>query len=194
MQAPVSLQRKLNAQTMKRARRVEEQEITVFLGGPFIDPDSEEKSSGSAASILRFNLFHALRKQKHIISLGEYKELVEAYADELGGHKNAAIAEIDHAGNVADATVIIVDSPGSFAEIGAFSLNRKICSKMLILSDIQYRDSTGYIANGPFIMAKSLGAKLFYVNLSDIEGILGIINPFVKEIFYIRNMLDMVSN
>lgn len=190
--APENLRRRLNADTLARAAGSVQREWLVFLGGPFIEPGDRSKSSTSPASALRFELYERLNADGFVVSLGEFREVIDAYREDLGAHNNAAVAEIRHAQDVADVTVMIVDSPGSFAEIGAFSMKRDICRKMLIISDVQHKHSTGYVANGPYVLASAFEAKLEYRDLTAVDEIYEIVAAFIKEKNTLRLLEQMV--
>ena len=115
------------------------------------------------------------------MSLGEYRELIDSYKAELGQLHNAAAAELDHARDVASIVVMIPDSPGSFAEIGAFSLKREICAKMVILADAQYAGSTGYLNTGPVACARALGSKVEDVDYTNLDFCFQIVKAFSED-------------
>lgn len=177
-----SLQRKLDINGFQRAAQTREIETLVFLAGPFIEPDDEAKSSTSDAAILRFKLYHALTNSGFIVSLGEYKELIDSFRGELGEYHNAAIAEVAHAQQAATIVVMIPDSPGSFAEFGAFSMKPDICEKMIILNSLVHESSEGYINTGPVVLAKALRAELHYVDYTDHISCLSLIESFAGRI------------
>lgn len=176
-----NLRRKLGENTLITAAGAQAQTCIVFLAGPYIDPDNRAISDGNPSANLRFELFHRLQEMDCEISLGEYRELIDANKGILGKYNNAAVAELHHAREVADAIVMIVDSPGSFAEIGAFSMNKLICEKMLILSDSRYETSTGYVATGPIQASTTQGAQLQYIDLANIDAAYQICEAFIGD-------------
>lgn len=169
-QPTIQLKRKLSANALEQAATFTAEPCIVFLAGPYIDPDDPATAATKPSANLRYHLFHGLNGQDIEVSLGEYRQLLLAHEEALGAHNNAAVAEITHARDVATMVVIIVDSPGSFAEIGAFSMDSTICSKMLILSDPAHKDGPGYVSKGPIPAAVSQGAKIEYVETTDIES------------------------
>lgn len=191
-EAPINLQRTLRADTLRQAAKVEEHGCTVFLGGPYIDPRDATVSTYKPSAALRYELFHRLKKRKWTVSLGEYRELIEAHKGVLGRHNNSAAAEITHASDVADVVVMIVDSPGSFAEIGAFSTMDVICKKMLVLSDKQYAGNEGYVATGPIPMSKSFGATVEYEDFSNVNAVEEVVSNYVQEHLQIRFLRQIV--
>lgn len=180
--SPPTIKRHLKSETLKQASRTVEKPLIVFLGGPYIEPDKEDESRGSAASILRFQLFHRLKGEKFEVSLGEYPKLKDSYKSGSGKYHNAADAELDHARSVASLVVMIPDSPGSFAEIGAFSLKREICTKMIVLTDITHEKSMGYLNTGPVACAKALGSTVKNVDYTDVEGCFEIVKAFSNSV------------
>ena len=192
-EAPISLRRSLGADTLRQAARIEEEGCTVFLGGPYINPEKETESVYRPSANLRFQLFHRLSSRSWTVSLGEYRELIEAHKEVLGPHNNSAAAEIRHAREVADVVIMIVDSPGSFAEIGAFSTMERICSKMLVLSDAKYADSPGYIATGPIVMSRAFGAKVEYLDFEDVGAVETVVGGYVSEHIQLRTLRQIVK-
>lgn len=183
----------MNGDSLRRAAGSEEYGCTIFLGGPFIDPDDQAQFSDSVSSKLRFELFHRLSSKNWVISLGEYRELINASAGALGEINNSAAAEIAHARDVADVVVMIVDSPGSFAEIGAFSMIETVCSKMLILSDQKYKENTGYVATGPVLMSKAFGAEVEYLDFCEFDHVENIVSDFVHKVMQKRALKAIVK-
>lgn len=192
-EAPITLRRTLGADTLRQAARVEEDGCTVFLGGPYIDPEDEPKSTYQPSASLRYQLFHRLSARRWSVSLGEYRELIEAHKGILGPHNNSAAAEFKHATDVADAVIMIVDSPGSFAEIGAFSMSERICSKMLVLSEEKYKDSEGYVATGPILMSSAFGASVEYLNFEDVDAVEAVVGTYVDNHIQLRNLRKIVK-
>lgn len=176
------VRRRISGDKFRRAAQTAELDFIVFLAGPFIEPDDVEKSSYSPAARLRFALFHQLNGAGFEVSLGEYRELIDSYKDELGEHHNAAVAELDHAQQSASLVIMIPDSPGSFAEIGAFSMKHDICEKMIILSDINHQSSTGYLNTGPVACAKSLGSEVIYIDFKDIIACFDAVKIFSNKV------------
>lgn len=174
--------RTLNTATLIQAARLTEKPVTIFLAGPYIEPETKSDSSGSAASILRFQLFHRLKGEKFEVSLGTYPDLTNSFESETGNYHNAAEAELGHAKDVASLVVMIPNSPGSFAEIGAFSLKREICKKMLILADVTHEKSLGYLNTGPVACAKALGSTIENVDYTDVESCFEIVRTYSNKV------------
>lgn len=187
------LKRTLTAEVLAQAARNNEKPITVFLAGPFIKPEDEVESKSSAASKLRYELFHRLKSEGFVVSLGTYPDLVASFEAGTGGYHNSAEAELSHAKDVASLVVMIPDSPGSFAEIGAFSLKEEICRKMIILADVTREKSFGYLNTGPVACAEAFGSTVERVDYKDVEGCFKVVGAFsnrVKTQIQLQSRLD----
>jgi len=84
-----------------------------------------------------------------------------------------------------DLVVIFPCSPGSFAELGMFSREESIATKMAIFLDVGYGDSKGYIVEGPVAAARLRQSKVYVFDYSDREAIL----KQVTELVMIRRAL-----
>jgi hypothetical protein len=158
-------------------------QVTVFLAGPFIEPGKPPRpGKKNSASILRYSLHDYLTKSAYNVTLGEYRELLDAYAINLGNIHNAALAETGHARNYVDAVVLLPSSPGSFSELGAFSIYKDICEKMLIIIDYQYKDKMNYINLGPAVLAKGYGATIQYLDYADHGLCQSMTESFIQDI------------
>ena len=191
-QASVTLKRRIDAATYNRVAQSKQEDFIVFLAGPYIDPEQALPAGSSHATLLRYELFHRLQKAGHIVSLGEYKEVIDAYKQELGDYHNAAVAEVGHAKDTAHAVVIIVDSPGSFAEIGAFAMKKEICEKMMVISDQAHKNSIGYVRTGPIDLSKSFGAIVEFINLPDIDPTEALVTKFIERLVQRRRALRIL--
>lgn len=189
---PIS-KRTLTPEGFAQAARNNENLVTVFLAGPFIKPESEGESKSSAASKLRYELFHRLKSEGFVVSLGTYPDLVASFEAGKGGYHNSAEAELSHAKDEASLVVMIPDSPGSFAEIGAFSLKEEICRKMIILADVTRDKNFGYLNTGPVACAEAFGSSVERVDYKDVEGCVKIVSVFsnrVKTQIQLQSRLD----
>lgn len=187
------LKRTLTAKVLTQAARNDEKPVTVFLAGPFIRPEVEVESKSSAASKLRYELFHRLKSEGFLVSLGTYPDLVASFEAGTGAYHNSAEAELNHAKDVASLVVMIPDSPGSFAEIGAFSLKEEICRKMIILADVTREKSFGYLNTGPVACAEAFGSTVERVDYKDVEGCFKVVSVFsnrVKTQIQLQSRLD----
>lgn len=144
--------------------------ISVFLAGPFIDPNGPAPCiSASPAAWARFTLFHKLSNDGGIRTvLGEHKGLIGAYEDAYEDLGNAAFTEISHIVNESDAVIILPSSPGSFSELGYFSVVERACAKMLILLNKEFEnDKKSYVQLGPVKMAVMHHAHSVFVDYRD---------------------------
>lgn len=187
------LKRTLTAKGLGQAARNNEKPVTVFLAGPFINPEVNVESESSDASKLRHELFHRLEGEGFVVSLGTYPDLVASFKAGTGRYHNSAEAELSHAKDVASLVIMIPDSPGSFAEIGAFSLKEEICRKMIILTDVTHEKSFGYLNTGPVSCAEAFGSTVERVDYKDVEGCFKVVRAFsnrVKTHIQLQSRLD----
>ena len=187
------IKRALTAGALAQAARNNERPVTVFLAGPFITPEVEVDSKSSAAAKLRYELFHRLKSEGFVVSLGTYPDLVASFEAGTEGYHNSAEAELDHAKGVASLVVMIPDSPGSFAEIGAFSLKKEICGKMIILADRAREKNLGYLNTGPIACAEVFGSSVERVDYKDVDACFKIVSAFshkVKNQIQLQSRLD----
>lgn len=167
----------------------------AFLAGPYIEIEKRPRQAKkNVASLLRFELYQRLSSEGWVVTLGEYRELVNATHSTFGDHNNAAAAEIAHAKSRSlDAIVMLPSSPGSFLELGAFSLNQAICRKMIVVIDSQYEKHVNYMNAGPVRNARSFGAKVFFENYQDHDSIWGLVAPFVQEMIHIKALEELAA-
>lgn len=176
------IKRALTGDTITKASRQSEIPITAFLAGPYIEPSDENCLHGSPAESLRFQLFHRLMAEEYKVSLGSYQDLLETFQSGNGQHLNATEAELSHAKYDASIIIMIPDSPGSFAEFGTFSLEKDICSKMIILANSAHQSSACYLNTGPIHCARTFGSRIEHVDYEDIDGCYGIVSDFSSKI------------
>jgi hypothetical protein len=175
--------RALTAEKLELAARKEGMQITVFLAGPFIELAKPPKPlKRNKASRLRYFLFKYLENSNYDVTLGEYRQLLDAYKTNLGSAHNAAVAETGHARNNVDAVVLLPSSPGSFSELGAFSIYKDICEKMLIVIDKQYEGIDNYVNLGPSILAKGYGSTIIYQDYADHIECAKAIDSFITQV------------
>ena len=67
-----------------------------------------------------------------------------------------------HVVDTSDIIVLLPASPGSFMEFGAFALNIKSSSKLLVFIEKQYEGKQSFINIGPVQMARNDGASVIY--------------------------------
>ncbi|WP_433760935.1 hypothetical protein [Brucella anthropi] len=157
-------------------------QFKVFLAGPYIESTGKKPGRGenNKAKRLRYALYHRLLNINWVVTMGEYKNLIEAANPLLGSRNNAASAELLHAKRSTDAVVMLPSSPGSFLELGAFSLYEDVCSKMLIIIDKKHEsDQPNYLNTGPIPAAKTRGAKVIFIDYDDHEMCWASVEEFV---------------
>lgn len=69
-----------------------------------------------------------------------------------------------------DAIVLIPESPGSFAELGAFANDSKLCNKLVCIIDKKYKKDKSFINQGPLKLVKKANKfGLIYLDIDQIE-------------------------
>lgn len=167
---PVSTKRILDQEALSNAALALGVQLKVFLAGPYIETSGKPPRIGekNKAKRLRFNLFRRLTDHGWIVTLGEYKELINASAPILGSRNDAANSELIHAKKHANAIIMLPSSPGSFLELGAFSLYEDVCSKMIIIVDKKHeKDNANYFNTGPLTGARNKGALVHFIDYDD---------------------------
>jgi len=125
---------------------------------------------GAAVSQPRDSLRDYLRKRVSGINLFYAERVWELIASR--NDRSALEMESDLA-TLADMLVIVVESPGTFAELGAFSLNKDLRKKILPIVDRQFQHKPSFISTGPlkWIDTDSTFGPTLYVSLDQIlEG------------------------
>ena len=156
----------------------------VFLAGPYIESTGKKPGRGAKnkAKRLRYALYHRLSDFGWVVTMGEYKNLINAANPLLGTRNNAASAELLHAKHSTDAIVMLPSSPGSFLELGAFSLHADVCLKMLIIIDKKHEaDDPNYLNTGPIPAAQKKGAKVVFIDYDDHDQCWEIVEEFVID-------------
>jgi len=159
-------------------------QFKVFLAGPYIESTGKKPGRGekNKAKRLRYALYHWLSDFSWVVTMGEYKRLVDAANPLLGPRNNAASAELLHAKRSADAIVMLPSSPGSFLELGAFSLHEDVCRKMLIIIDKKHEaDDPNYLNTGPIPAATKKGAQVLFIDYDNHDACWKSVEEFVVE-------------
>ncbi|SHH99104.1 hypothetical protein [Marivita hallyeonensis] len=159
-------------------------QFKVFLAGPYIESTGKKPGRGAKnkAKRLRYALYHRLSDFGWVVTMGEYKNLINAANPLLGARNNAASAELLHAKHSTDAIVMLPSSPGSFLELGAFSLHADVCLKMLIIIDKKHEaDDPNYLNTGPIPAAQKKGAKVAFIDYDDHDQCWAIVEEFVID-------------
>ncbi|WP_279151332.1 retron St85 family effector protein [Photobacterium iliopiscarium] len=126
--------------------------VTVFLCGADIKNDKTARSK--MATIFEYYPRYELL----------YPE--DLFDDLLAGQGQYSLLELENIlADSVDAIVLFPESPGSFAEIGAFSNNKKLAQKMVVLSNKKYKSNKSFINYGPYRLIKSSGTgKVMHIN------------------------------
>lgn len=176
--------RPFDVEALELAAEREALEIRVFLAGPYIKVDEKRprKNKNNHALLLRYDLYKKLGENDFPVSLGEYRELLDAYRNVLNDLHNATLAEKAHAERKVDAVVLLPSSPGSFSELGTFSMSEKIAKKMLILINKKYECIENYINLGPTIFARGYGSEVVYCSYENFDECFEIVDSFLDKI------------
>lgn len=152
--------------------------ISVFLCGA--DKNDEKTSRSKMAKI--FSMY-----SKYEIIYPE-----DLFDDLLAGQGHYSLLELENIlANGVDAIVLFPESPGSFAELGAFSNNVKLASKMIVLSNNRYKNHKSFINYGPnrlIRLTEPKTGKILHINYADLE------NPDInKDIFRkVNNQINRI--
>ena len=167
-------------------------ELKVFLAGPYIDvkkPATAKENSSSNASASRFALYKTLSDQGVLVILGEHERLKEFGEVTFKDNNNAVLFERKMILNKdIDAVIIFPSSPGSFLEFGDWANDKNITRKLLVIIDAQYEKDINYLNLGPVPMARTVGAKVEYVDYEDHSKINEIVVKFMENIVSLQNI------
>lgn len=133
--------------------------VTVFLcGGDLNDP------------------FFYRNKVKRVLETHPKIEIFypEELFDELlygqGQHSLLSLENI--LADSVDVIIIIPESPGSFAELGAFSNNEKLCKKMICLQDDKFKLKKSFLNYGPIkLLRRANSGAVLRGDLSTLESL-----------------------
>ncbi|QOD24257.1 hypothetical protein IEC98_15100 [Escherichia coli O68:H12] len=133
--------------------------VTVFLcGGDLNDP------------------FFCRNKVKRVLETHPKIEIFypEELFDELlygqGQHSLLSLENI--LADSVDVIIIIPESPGSFAELGAFSNNEKLCKKMICLQDDKFKLKKSFLNYGPIkLLRRANSSAVLRGDLSTLESL-----------------------
>ncbi|MEY0837559.1 MULTISPECIES: retron St85 family effector protein [Providencia] len=121
---------------------------TIFLCGK----DKSDKTS------LRYKFASFLSKEKGI-TLTYPEDLFEDLLEGQG--KNSLLSLETQLANSVDLIVLIPESPGSFAELGAFSMDKELAKKMLVMRLGEYKSGKSFINHGPIRLVRSHGGEIY---------------------------------
>jgi hypothetical protein len=165
--------------------RFKETNVCIMVFGP----DLNDKRPAGA---LRNHLINNFKGENLAIK-GEHKELIAIHRRKFKSNHDLCRVEYDLAKFV-DAIIIIPDSPGSLVELGMFAILEDICRKTLILfcKDHEHPIVPSFISLGPRISYDGRGATVKFVDYSQIDTIMPIVDDFILKIraqVYDRNLL-----
>lgn len=130
--------------------------IAIFLCGAAIDDPKKARS--------KLALLLKTKKRFEIF----YPE--EIFDDLLIGQGHSLLTLESILADSVDAIVIFPESPGSFAEIGAFSNDKKLRNKLICFADIKYKKNKSFINYGPLRLIKSSNSgTLAHINYDDLD-------------------------
>lgn len=169
---------------------------TIFLCGK----DKSDKKS------LRYRFSTFLSKEKGI-TLTYPEDLFEDLLEGQG--KNSLLSLETQLANSVDLIILIPESPGSFAELGAFSMDKLLAKKMLVMRMGEYKSGKSFINHGPVRLVRTYGGEIYDIpksfdekNPEHVKAVLGKIKKMLpngrnkKEIdnilLYSRHVLILI--
>jgi hypothetical protein len=139
---------------------VYEKKRTIFLCGA----DIKDKSKGRSkmAALLKDN---QSRIQYELL----YPE--NLFDDLLAGQGQQSLLALENIlANSVDAIVLLPESPGSFAELGAFSNNKKLVNKLICITNQRYKNKRSFLNYGPNRLIKaSNSGKVSYLDYDQLD-------------------------
>lgn len=121
---------------------------TIFLCGK----DKSDKKS------LRYK-FSTFLSQEKGITLTYPEDLFEDLLEGQG--KNSLLSLETQLADSVDLIVLIPESPGSFAELGAFSMDKALAEKMLVMRMGEFKSGKSFINHGPVRLVRTHGGEIF---------------------------------
>jgi hypothetical protein len=158
--------------------------VTMFLCGPG-QPATKRRTRLRARedirTFLRKKIYSELARCE--VKFGEHQDLIRAFRSATG---KAAANLADHELSLArrrkmDLVIIFPCSPGSFAELGMFSMTKKIASKMIVFVDHRHRNKKSYLSHGPIKAAQLRSARVYFVDYADRARIWARVKSLVQE-------------
>lgn len=119
-----------------------EKKVTIFLCGGEISNQSNARSK-MATIFSKYSRYELL-----------YPE--DLFDDLLAGQGQHSLLELENIlADSVDAIVLFPESPGSFAELGAFSNNKELAKKMVVVANKKFKSDKSFINYGPNRLIKS---------------------------------------
>ncbi|QLA00418.1 UDP-3-O-(3-hydroxymyristoyl)glucosamine N-acyltransferase [Enterobacter cloacae] len=119
----------------------------IFICGK----DKSDKES------FRFKISQLL-EQKTNYQLAYPEDLFEDLLE--GQASNSLLSLEQQLAEAVDLIILIPESPGSFAELGAFSTQKELAEKMLVLRPKKYKSDKSFINHGPIRLVRSYKGKI----------------------------------
>lgn len=131
---------------------VNQKKVTVFLCGADIKNKTTARSK-MASIFSKYPRYELL-----------YPE--DIFDDLLAGQGKFSLLELENIlADSVDSIVMFPESPGSFAEIGAFSNNKELANKIIVISNKKYKSDKSFINYGPYRLIKnSETGKVIHIN------------------------------
>lgn len=160
------MERKLRDKDLKQIAKIveecifvprSEKKVTVFLCGGEVSNQSNARAK-MAAIFSNYPRYEIL-----------YPE--DLFDDLLAGQGQHSLLKLENIlADSVDAIVLFPESPGSFAELGAFSNNKKLAKKMVVVANKKFRSDKSFINYGPnrLVRASKTG-KVTNVNYDNIS-------------------------
>ncbi|MGM3224283.1 retron St85 family effector protein [Dickeya zeae] len=126
----------------------DESQKTIFLCGK----DKTDKKS------LRYK-FSTFLSQEKGITLTYPEDLFEDLLEGQG--KNSLLSLETQLANSVDLIILIPESPGSFAELGAFSMDKALAKKMLVMRMGEFKSGKSFINHGPVRLVRTHGGEIY---------------------------------
>lgn len=118
----------------------------------------------------------------------KFKNLKVMYAEELFRtivHKRSAdnFLELENIlGDSADKIIIFLESPGAFVELGAFSNDNRLCSKLIVINNEEFKGKSSFIELGPLKKLKKANSNsVIYMNDIDVNLAKNIYNQIKND-------------
>lgn len=111
--------------------KIQKKKIRVLVFGP----DIKDNKPGAT---LRKYIIDKCREDNYTVVLAEHKEIIQLYEKIVGSANDLCNMEYHLVKEIVDGVVIIPDSVGSFIELGMFTIDDTVHSKILILFNNKY--------------------------------------------------------
>lgn len=162
------------------SRVAEQTPVDVFVMGPHVDATAPNPSPAAG---LRAALIERLGAEGFSVP-ADLADVIAIVRGTLGS-TDLATTEHEYA-KLVDLLIFIPSSNGSAAEIGYFAgidINpaENIARRSLILLDESHQTAPGFVALGPAALLTSQGARLSWVNYSDVEQVWVLVKDEVRN-------------